>query len=269
MLADSRVVNAAEPFTRLMIRVPEAYLLLQHFEDATRPGLLVLDADGNPVDSLSFAGLSGKEGAETIAHWLDETREAPAIATIRLNLEAEDTDAVADAVEELEGVEWAADNDASFDVAVTAGSVTPAQVLAAVKKAGGRATVIAPVAVTFTMRRNGSGWDEQEITALPGVHAVEFGDPAIVWCAPLLLDAVALARAAPGWKIDANETTYRLKEYPSTPSGARVARSALAVAGVLAVFPDIAEKRIRVVARPAVKKKSVEEALVNAGVKPR
>ena len=70
MLADARVVKAAEPYTRLMIRVPEAYLLLQHFEDATRPGLLVLDADGNAVDSLSFVGLNGEEGAKTISEWL-------------------------------------------------------------------------------------------------------------------------------------------------------------------------------------------------------
>ncbi len=269
MLEDARVVKAAEPYTRLLIRVPEAYLLLQHFEDATRPGLFVLDADGNPVDSISFTGLSGEDGAKQIAEWLDETRETPALATIRLKIEAKDMDVIADAVEELEGVEWAAETDESFDVAVTAGTATPTHVVAAVKKAGGSATVIEPVAVTFTARRKGAEWNAGDVSALPGVQAVTTGERPVAWCAPFLLDGKALTAAAPGWVADVEETVHRLKDYPSTPSGARVARYALAVNGVLAVFPDIAKSRITVVARPAVTKKRVADALVSAGVKPR
>ncbi len=72
------VRKAAEPYVRVLIRVPEAYLLLHRF-DTTRPGLLVLDADGRRVDSLDLLPVhAGHLSAADVARWLGAAvRKAP------------------------------------------------------------------------------------------------------------------------------------------------------------------------------------------------
>ena len=50
------MVKASAAFVRIRIRVPEAYLLIRPL-DTSRPGLLVLDADGRRVDSIALPGM--------------------------------------------------------------------------------------------------------------------------------------------------------------------------------------------------------------------
>ncbi len=68
------VKNAAEGYVTQLIRVPEAYLLLRRF-DTTRPGLLILDAEGRRVDSIDLRpALRGELKPEAVAKRLNAAK---------------------------------------------------------------------------------------------------------------------------------------------------------------------------------------------------
>jgi hypothetical protein len=63
---DPAVLNASEKFVRLIVRRPHAYEFRQKFKGRVVPvpGAIVLDADGNLVESFSLD--SGKELADKL-----------------------------------------------------------------------------------------------------------------------------------------------------------------------------------------------------------
>ena len=78
------MIRAAQPYVRIMVRVPEAYHLVREFE-AIRPGLLVLDADGRDIDSLP---LTGAPKPEDVAQWLLEMGEETPLERFKFTLES-------------------------------------------------------------------------------------------------------------------------------------------------------------------------------------
>ena len=83
------MVTAAEPYVRILIRVPVAYHLMRQYK-CTRPGLMVLDADGRRVDAIP---LRAKKAGQ-VAEWLRDTLAAPADERLAVRFANADQEAV-------------------------------------------------------------------------------------------------------------------------------------------------------------------------------
>ena len=77
-MSDKKLVAATKPYVRILIRVPEAYLLLRPY-NTTRPGLLILDADGRRIDSIALPGRGqkGEDQATVVQRLKDGVGEVP------------------------------------------------------------------------------------------------------------------------------------------------------------------------------------------------
>ncbi len=137
LLDTKEIVDAADPYVRILIKVPEAYLLL--FPLATsRPGLLVLDADARRVHSIALpgqralrqAGSGVKNQAQAIAKLLGAVEDYPAVEMFRVTIVGKDA-AFREAVDELDAVEETAFQKGVFRIAVSDGELPPAQRLQA------------------------------------------------------------------------------------------------------------------------------------------
>lgn len=223
MFDSEAVRTAAASYVRVLIRVPEAYLLLRRF-DTTRPGLLVLDADGRRVGSLDLSPvLRGELSAKDVAAWLDTASEkAPRERFVIEGGGAEFRKTVA----LVEGVEIGAN---TIDAPV--GALPPSRLLAMAKAAGGAFRIRDPVAVPLTgepTRKFGIWYSEEK--------------PRRVWIPRLLAHPDGL----PG---DLVRKPFDFETISTSASGYRALAAPLSVDGVVTVFPDLDEKKVTVVAR--------------------
>jgi hypothetical protein len=219
-------VRAAQPFVRLLVRVPEAYVLLGPF-DATRPGLLVIDGFGRRVDVIDLARVA--DPAE-IATRLKAAAKAPALERIRVT--AEEPDALVKAMKGVAGVrEVEADG---RDVTVVA-----------------EADAAFPALLRAKVRFN----DPVEVEEAPGAWHVASGRS---YVPSVLID--------PAWKIASLETrTIDLKGVGKGPKAAQVPFAALNVPGVVSAVPDFGKETLAIVARAgAVDWAAVEKAVAAA-----
>lgn len=225
------MVEAAAPFVRVLVRVPEGYLLVTAY-DTTRPALLVIDADGRRVDSIPLLGSK----PEDIAAKLVAARTAK--ATERFVLTGVDP-------EKLRGAGEVARRDEYVIVTAEAGSLSPATLR---KLAGnpGRLVVHHPIAIRAPQKQAGPGtW---------------YRDGDRIWVARLLLH--------PGLHLagDIEMRTFDLPGVSRGAEGARVARAPFGAKGVLSVFPDIFRGTEAVVGRRGeVDWKAVRAAFAKAG----
>ena len=228
------MIKAAAPYERLMIRVPEAYLLLRHYE-TTRPGLLVLDADGRRVTSIDLSRALQEEWKPAdLAKKLDEARKAPALEYVRLEIDGGEKE-FREAVAKLPGVRKAEVDTRGFAVVAEPGKLTPERVAQVAAKTKTEVTWIEPVPVRIS--------DAQKIAA-PGLwHVAPAGSratgerPGHAYVTRLLLDKQSLE--AGGAKTHLEMRTFDILNVPKGGLGARVAAAPLTVEGVLAVQPDI------------------------------
>ncbi|MHC4134718.1 MAG: hypothetical protein ACYTDU_10335 [Planctomycetota bacterium] len=239
-------MKAAEPFVRIRIRVPEAYLLLFGF-DAKRPGLLVLDADGRRVAGIDLPGMGGAPADPTlVADLLDAAATDPPVEMFRVAVKG-DVDAFREALEELESVEGTARRGDVLRIAVGQGGLAPAKVDALAQKLEVRLKWSSPIAV------------KPVATKGPGVW---YATPQRSWVIPELLDPKALPP-------DLEARGYRLRGIPKGGTGSRVAQAPLRLPGVVAVFPDIFGEEQAVVGRKGeVDWKAVRQAFKQAGCRP-
>ena len=80
------MVAAAKGYVTIRIRVPEAYLLMGQYE-TSRPGLLILDADGRRVDSIPLPGMGAPQiGPAKLAARLRTAMKSPALESMRASL---------------------------------------------------------------------------------------------------------------------------------------------------------------------------------------
>jgi hypothetical protein len=237
-------VKAAEPFVRIRIRVPEAYLLLFGFE-AKRPGLLVLDADGRRVAGIDLPGMGGAPtDAAVVAGLLADAATDPPVEMFRVAVKG-DIDAFRGALEELDSVEGTARRGEVLRIAVSQGGLAPKNVDALARKLEVKLEWRSPVAV--------------DLLAAPGVW---YATPQRSHVIPELLDPKSLP-------ADLEARTYRLPGFPKGGTGARVAGAPLRVPGVVAVFPDIFGETQTVVGRRSrVDWKAVRRAFEQAGCRP-
>jgi hypothetical protein len=146
------------------------------------------------------------------------------------------------AVEEKEGV---------LAVLARPGALTPAGIAALADRVKVDLEVVEPVPVAMAPPKDGDPRAAAgSLAATAGVWAVGEEGPGLrAFASRWLLAPEALVRAAPGWTPDVEARRYALPKAPSGPSGMKIAPSAAAVPGVLAVFPALAEETITVVGR--------------------
>jgi hypothetical protein len=234
------VRKAAAAYQRLLIRVPEAYLLLRHYE-TIRPGLLVLDADGRRVTSIDLnRALSEQWKPADVAKKLDEARTAPALAHIRLQIDGGEKE-FREAVAKLPGIRKAVVDTRGFAIVAEHGKLTPERVAQIAAKTKTKVTWIEPVRVRLE-RVQGSS----DVIATAGLwHVTPTGKgvaaPGELWghvyATRLLLDKPQME--AGGFAADLEMRTFDILDVPKGGLGARVAAAPLKVEGVLAVRPDI------------------------------
>jgi len=246
------VVQAARAYVRVLIRVPDAYLILARIE-STRPGLLVLDAEGRRVDSISL--LDRELTPAKLAGWLKRARTAPARErwTLRLRGGAETRrQAFLREMEKTPGVEEirAIRRRDEVRISLAPGSLHPERLLARAFERELDPELLEPVRVTLkpVENRNGSACPSPA-PSVPGAWYASAGPPARIYLPGLLLDPATIETAAPGHVADAIALDFRFTRIPKNAAGYRVAAAPLRLRGVLAVIPDIIGQRERVVVR--------------------
>jgi len=234
------VRKAAAAYQRLLIRVPEAYLLLRHYE-TIRPGLLVLDADGRRVTSIDLnRALREQWKPADVAKKLDEARTAPALAHIRLKIDGGEKE-FREAVAKLPGIRKAVVDTRGFAIVAEHGKLTPERIAQISAKTKTKVTWVEPVRVRLD-RAQGSS----DVIAAAGLwHVTPTGKgvaaPGELWghvyVTRLLLDKPQMEVG--GFAADLEMRTFDILDVPKGGLGARVAAAPLKVEGVLAVRPDI------------------------------
>ena len=226
------MIKAAAPFERLLIRVPEAYLLLRHYE-TTRPGLLVLDADGRRVTSIDLSrALRDKWKPADVAKKLDEARKAPVFEHIRLGVTGGSLSKFLKSVSKLPGVRKAESDADGVKIVAEAGAARP-DVLE--KLAVGAKVVLEwdePVVVD--VMRKGAPLDEDiNWRAAPGVWYSQRDTETLVraltaraarvYATRLLLDPVGVDALHPRVAARLEMRTFDILNVPKGGLGARVA----------------------------------------------
>ncbi len=244
-LNDPAVVEAADPFVRILVRVPEAYLLVRAF-GASRPGLLLLDADARFVGDYA---LLAKGGAPALASWLKETRAKTATEIHLLALEGEgDRAAFGKAVRALPGVKSAADASPAplFRIEMEAGCLPPEAVRVLANRFALKTIYHQPLPLPSAKKE------------APGVWYRAGG----VWVTTLL----AQPQTCEGLEA-------RVFLLPGVSLGARgfgVAAAPLDIDGVVSVFPDLWRGEQTVVARKGTEPwEKVLQAFAKAGCEAR
>ena len=247
------MVEAADAYVRILIRVPEAYLLLYPLS-TSRPGLLVLDADARRVHHIALP-----KDAATIAEQLRDVVDPElyeALEMFRMTIKGNDA-AFREAVEELDAVEETAFQRGQFRVSVSKGQLHPTKLeeLALRHKVAIQWRNPIPVALAAP-----AGTSRDVLKGLPGAW---YTNATSGYVADVLLDPGTFKAAV----SDLDARVFKLPGVSKGGGGAVVARAPLSVAGVLSVFPDIFGGSQLVVGRKgSVRWSDVKSAFKQAGV---
>lgn len=275
MFADADVRKAAEPFVRVLVRVPEAYLLLKPY-DSSRPGLLVMDANGRRVDALSLSPvLTDELKPAEIAKWLSEALRTPPRERIRFRIEK----GAGDAVEKLLGdlreawkAELVRDGDVvTFDTPRTRLDIdrwSATRVLNRARRSGVEVVIEDPVRVALTV--TGPEMTLPELQALLGIAGLRkySRQESAVFVSELLLHPRAIRDAVPRLALDVEAKLYDFELIPKGAKGASVAAAPLKVKGVLTVFPDVDNDEVTVVMRPGTDDAAIRDQFELGGARP-
>jgi hypothetical protein len=258
LLRDEKVRDAAEPFVRVLVRVPEAYLLLKPYE-ATRPGLLVLDADGRRVASVS---LEDEPDAEEVAREIRQAREAPSVERFVLRGDPDGVARLAKRLASLDGVESAETLEGGrLEVRVASGALPPQRLAEALKAAESDAETLDPVPVGVEASE---GADLAKACGrVPGCWYVAESPKPVAWVCRWLLHPDALK--AQGLGGDVVVERYSFDVLPKGVGAVRFLKLSVEHPGALSVIPRVSEDSIEVVGRrgelePATLKAAFEEA---------
>jgi hypothetical protein len=258
------VVTAAEPYVRILIRVPVAYHLMRQYK-CTRPGLMVLDADGRRVDAIPL----GAKKAGQVAEWLRDALAAPAYERLTVRFATADREAEKGfwkRILEIDGIENGPTNrDGTINLTVKAGGLHPEKVEALARAAGLELTLVQPLAVKLTPRKAKAG-DLEALKKAPGTWYVSRRGPARAFVSRVFLNPAALATAAPDLTTDLETFAFRLERVLEGNKDCAIALSPIRIKGVLSVLPDASFENVTVVARRGtVKPKALLGAFAKAG----
>ena len=242
VLDAKEVREAAAPFVRLLVRVPEAYPLLGPYE-ATRPGLLVLDADGRRVDALAL-----KEDSDpaAVAKWLRGALEAPARERVVMRTPSGVAEALAKSLARVEGVARAEVGENEVVVLVRPGTLLPIDSTSV--------EVLEPAPVSLRSLEAGDLLvSARALAAVPGVWSVVDRKEGLrAWVTRLLLDPAAMKKALPALDLDVEERRYALPGVSQGPPAMKIAPPLLALPGILTLRPALASESLSIVGRKGV-----------------
>ncbi len=233
------MVAAAKGYVTIRIRVPEAYLILRQYE-TSRPGLLILDADGRRVDSIPLPGMGAPQiEPSKLAARLQAARKSPARESMRASLKGSVhcMAKVRRDLLELPGVRSVVLSKGVLRLKADAGSLSPQRLQKIATSHVVKATMQEPVAVHFEEADAGK--------AIAGVAGVWYSAGTRAYVTRLLLDPKAFAKAVP----DIEARSFQLTGLPKGGAACRVAMAPLKVPGVLTIFADVFNDRQVVVAR--------------------
>jgi hypothetical protein len=263
------VREAAEPFERVLVRVPEAYPLLVPFE-ATRPGLLVLDADGRRVDALA---LTAEADPEEVAKWLLRAREAAPRERFVLRVgPGPGGGTVASFTAAAAKVPGLLKAEAKGEVVVLLakpGALSPGVLSRLAGEAKVVAEVLEPVPVALVAKEGAEALVAARALAnTPGIWSVaEETDRLRAWVTRLLLHPGVLGKGAPRYAVDVEARRYAIPGVSLGPPGMKVPAAVQDLPGVLSVIPALASETITVVGRRGVVSwPAVLEALRGTGL---
>jgi hypothetical protein len=256
------VIAASKKYMRVLVRVPEAYLLVRTLK-ATRPGLLILDADGRRVDSIPFPGMGAPPiDAATIAKRLvaAQTTKVVELWRIQLKGDAEALKRVRKMIARNPGVRFSGNRSAPrnlepLKLEVDKGALNPEQLAAIAEESSVSVTWQEPVPIQI---------DPKTKATVAGAWHVDSNQNR-AYVTALLLHPRQLPK---GWGTDLESRTYRLPNIPKGGAGCRVALAPVASPGVVAIFADIFKERQIVVGRKkTVDWKAVMQTFADAGCK--
>ena len=248
---------------RVLVRVPEAYLLLRPF-DTTRPGLLVLDADARRVASVP---LTGRPIAADVADRLTKAQGARPRERVLLRMPEAAVSEAVKALTALQGAEVAKALPGGFvEVWGAKSAVTPIHVATIATALKAEIGIVDPVAVVVTAAREGAT-PAEAAKAVAGLrHVMTNSDGTTAWISRWLLHPGHLEAAGLDGNVAA--VTYH---FENLPRGAPVVKHLMrpfAEKGVLSVVPRVDDGAIEVVVRPeAYDADATLAALVGGGLK--
>ncbi|MHC4601495.1 MAG: hypothetical protein ACYS47_21080, partial [Planctomycetota bacterium] len=179
ILTHPDVLKAAESYVRILIRVPEAYLLLP-FYGVTRPGLMVVDADGRKVSFLKLVAGQGGSEPEKVAEWLAESLKGKPRERFTFRITSALDDAEKDflgTLGKIEGVHAVEMKRGTVVVTADPGILTPEKLLAPVEERGLALLLLDPVPVRFEARElSGEEDGRPDFDGVPGVWSLGKGD---------------------------------------------------------------------------------------------
>lgn len=262
ILADDEVLTAAEPFTRLLVKDPEA-MLLERGQDTRWPSLLVLDPDGRRVDALQFVPqVPRMVSSSAVAHFLEEA--ASATPEERFQFQLDDPESAAAGALAAEwgarpGVRRARVLRGRLILRADPGVVAPSALLNALAAAEIEGELVQPRAVTLTPGEGAASLSRVRrwLAQVAGVWAVDELPPEVedgpvrlrAWMPAHMLDPDALTTAARRWEADAATEDFRFETLPEGREAAATAGRIFDLTGVLAVHADLFDRRIRIVVR--------------------
>lgn len=246
----------------MLVRVPEAYLLLRPF-DATRPGLLVLDADARRIASIP---LTGKPDSSAVADALTKALATEPRERLLLRVQEKATDETVKRLQTLVGAETPKALPGGFvEVWGTKGAVTPTHVDAIAAATKREIEVVDPVRVAVTATRDGIV-PAKAIAGVAGVrHVTTAASATTAWISRWLLHPRHLE--ARGLRGDVAAVTFRFANLPDGPPAAKHFMRPFAEKGVLSVVPRVKDGAIELVVRPKVHdEKATLAALLGGGL---
>jgi len=265
------VRKESQAFRRVLIRVPEAYLLVSWL-DCTRPGLLVLDSDGRRVGAMSLVGVSDPG---LVAKWLSEVREKPAVERFLLRAEPTpgasrrtSTASLLSALRGHEGVSKVVSKGGLITIDAAPGKLDGATIEKFAVEAKVKGRLMHPVPVAVDPGVDDAPDPAAALRKVAGVWSASGGERPRAYVSSLVLDPAALRAASPGHVLDLEVRSYRFKDMPKGGRGATVSKAPLGVSSVLAVFPDVLADALTVIGRRDFDDKAVRTALARSGSPP-
>lgn len=244
----------------MLVRVPEAYLLLRPF-DTTRPGLLVLDADARRVASIP---LTGKPDIDAVADKLAKALKTAPRERVLLRVPEKATEAALKQLGELEGAETPRALPGGFiEVWTAVAAVTPVHVAAIAKATQQEVAFADPVSVVLSATRKAVVPTE----AARGIAGIRHVAESAGGCTALISRWLLHPRhlEARGLRGDVAAVTYRFENLPDGPPVVPHLMRPFAAKGVLSVVPRVTAGAIEVVVRPKTHDSDATLAALLAG----
>ena len=222
-------------------------MLLQPF-NATRPGLLVLDADGRRVASIS---LIGKPQPREVASGLTKALGAAPRERVLLSVPADRVAAMSKLLAAMPGVDGKPKVLASglLETWSEAGTLTPRRLAAFAASAKHEIRTVDPVAVSIRALRDGIE-PENAVKTIAGVR--DIAQDSGRWTAMFhrwLFHPRHLK--ASGLRCDLSSVTLRFTGMPKNATAVQHLRRAMEQPGVVSIAPTLKAGTIELIVRPA------------------